>query len=125
LETASTLAAVLVDYGPDAKEQLLGLGKPTGAMVDMELRTLFDTRSFPDGFTRLDVQHNPPWWHVRLNSAYAAVVRACSPAELTVKGGSEPRIVVGLIVASGDDLRAVEKRMIAEAKGVDGEEGPE
>lgn len=117
--------AVQVDYGPDAKAQLRALGKPVGAVVDRELRTLFDTRTFPDGFRRLEVSHDPPWWRVRLNRAYAAVVRACSPAESAVKSTEGPRIVVGLIVPSDEDLRAVEQRMIDGAEDVSGGDGEE
>jgi hypothetical protein len=110
---------VRVDYGPDAKAQLQDLGKITAGLLNWELRSLLDTRSFPEDFVPLKVRHEPPWWWVRLNSAYAAAVRMASPAELAAKHDYfGPRLVVGEILASEEDLRTIERRLIEQADDV-------
>jgi hypothetical protein len=110
---------VEVEYGPDAKAQLRDLGWAVGHILDQELKTLADTRSVDD-FRPLDVPHDPPWWRVDLNDAYAAVVRSCSPAELMEKGVRGPRLVVSHVVAR-DELDAVVRKMIDEPEDIDGQ----
>lgn len=104
-----------VDYGPDATEQLRSIGRPTSDLLELELRSLFDTRTVATDFQRLALRHEPPWWWVRLNRAYAAIVRLCSPAELAAKGTTRKRLLVGFIFAAEDDLREVEERIRAAA----------
>ncbi|MDX6627658.1 MAG: hypothetical protein QOE56_2647 [Solirubrobacterales bacterium] len=116
---------VQVDYSPYARAQLKSLGKAAGAIVHLELKTLFDTRKSHEGFRALYVRHDPPWWWVKLNSAYAAVVRARSDDELAAKGAAGPRIFCGLLVNSEEELRRVEKRLIEEAEEADDDEEEE
>jgi len=112
-----------VEYGPDAKARLANLGWTVGQILDRELKTLSDTRSIDD-FRPLDVLHNPPWWSVDLNDAYAAVVRLCSDAELGKKGARDPRLLVNDVVPRSE-LAAVVRKMIDEAEDIEGEEGEE
>ncbi|MGN6201960.1 MAG: hypothetical protein ACTHNY_06095 [Solirubrobacterales bacterium] len=114
-----------VDYGPDSKEQLRSLGKTLAAVVDMELREIFDHHRVPDDFHRLEIEHEPRWFKVNLNGVYAAVIRRCSDEELAAKGAARPRLLCGLLVNAEDDLKSVERQMIKQADDADAAEEDE
>jgi len=113
---------VEIDYGPDSKEQLQSLGKALAAVVDMELRAIFDQHRVPDDFHRLEIDHEPRWFRVNLNGVYAAVIRRCSNEELAAKGATRPRLLCGLLVSAEDDLKSVERQMIDQAEDSDAAE---
>ena len=71
------------------------------------MRTLLDTRSVDDHFRKLPIQHAPPWWRVRLNDAYDAIVRVQSAKELAKHGSLRPRLLVGHVVPAKERDEAV------------------
>jgi hypothetical protein len=114
---------VKIEYGPDAKAELAELGAAIGWILDRELESLSDTRSKHD-FRRLPIRHEPPWWRVDLNDAYAAVVRLFSESELEAKGVRGPRLLVSHVVPH-DYVEGVVRWMIDKAEDIDAPEEEE
>ena len=113
---------MFVDYSSPAAAELKSLGWGVARILEYELRALLDTRSVDDHFRKLPIQHAPPWWRVRINDAFDAIVRVRSAEELARHGSLGPRLLVGHVVPAKKLDEAV-CRMIEGAEDCDeGEE---